>query len=171
MPSGSISKTFFGTLTALTMEEEFGNILSSKIGPLLSEAGKTWDFVSIENALDMSTGHYRFTGHGIDERTVSNVFNLAETHSTKILTALNSFRRRTTPGRRWIYHSTDTYIVGVALRMLLQKWTQNDDLVNYMNTKVFGPLQLSQMAQHSIRVTYDDYKQPYTTTGMFLTRK
>ena len=169
VPSGSIAKTYFTTVVALTLEQEFGNVMTAKIGDLVEEAGSSWNSVSIENVLDMSTGHYRFTSHGVDDFTTSKVFNIAEIHSTKMLTAINSYRKRATPGDRWVYHTSDTYIAGVALRNIFQTLTGSDDLLSYMNLKVFGPLGLSKAAQHSIRVTYDDVKQPFSTTGMFFT--
>lgn len=169
VPSGSIAKTFFALIAALTLEQEFGNVMSAKIGTLIDEAATSWNSVSIEDALDMATGHYRFVSHGLDDATTSKVFDIAETHSTKLLTALNSYRRRSSPGERWVYHTTDIYIAGVALRNLFTSLTGSDNILLYLDLKVFQPLELSSIVRNSIRTTYDDIQQPLSTTGMFLT--
>lgn len=117
----------------------------------------------------MTTGFYFFSSYGRDDNTFGQAFDIVEDHQSKIDVSLKTYPRKRFPGNTWVYHSSDVYIVGTMLRIILKQNTGSNDLVGYINDRVFKPLGLSSIAQGSIRTTYDDKKQPYATTGMFLT--
>lgn len=155
-------------LAALSMEHEFGDVMNADVGSILSAAPSTWSNVKIKHVLDLATGHYRFVRHGLDDSTFGLRFLTEDTHANKLDVAFQ-YRRRTNPGKTWVYHHSDPYIMGSALQQHLQSVTGDGDLIAYLNKRIFGPLGVSKLAQKSIRTTYDSFKQPYTTEGMFFT--
>ena len=167
--SRSIAKTLFTGLLALALEEEYGSVISAKISDLVSDADESWDGVTIGDALDMSTGRYLFERQFIDERAHSCDFYKTNTHPEKLDISLTCYERRTEPGEHLIYHLTDTYVAITAMRSFLEKLGEDDDLIEYYNSRILRPLGVSKVTQESIATTTDEFKQPIGSLGLLLT--
>ena len=173
--STSLATTFFASLIAFTMEQEFGNIMSKDIGSILNDIPESWNDVTIQNLLDMATGHFRFSQAERDESRYSDDFENAQDHLTKLDQALKTYKRSTKPGTIFVYHSSDTYILGWALRVLLAFCTANKvegvemNFLSYFDSKILIPLRISAMTRRSIRNTNDSFLQPYSSSGLFFT--
>ena len=174
VPSGSFTKTFFAMIIAFAMEEEFGDIMIQPIGSILDDIPYTWKDVSIGNVLDMASGHYRFSENRRDDTQNSDAYDEASDHLTKLELSIETYDRNARPGTKFVYHTSDAYIAGWALRILyaLRMTESKSPIMNflsYYHSKICHPLNISEMAQHSIRTTWDSYAQPYSSTGMFFT--
>jgi len=175
IPAGPLAQTFFVMILALTMEQEFGSTISKSLGSILGHVSDSWDNVLIGNLLDMATGHFLFTEEGRDDKENQEEFISASDHDTKLSVAFNSYEQNAHPGTKWVYHGTDTYIVGWALRVLLAKHGAKAlkevemNFMSYYDSKVLIPLLVSSTMRRSIRTTKDSFLQPISTSGMFLT--
>jgi hypothetical protein len=130
-----------------------------------------WRDISFSNALDMATGRYRTPADQIDENALtSSRFFLSTTHAEKIEIACNLYPRRETPGRRWVYHTTDTYVLGAAMAAYWREahGAHADFFNDVLVEGVFAPLRLS-TAIRATRRTADAERQPFTGWGLTLT--
>jgi len=60
----------------------------------------------------MSTGNYESVEHGLDEgATHTERLFYANSHREKIDYACNYYRREVSPGNRFNYHTSDTYVL------------------------------------------------------------
>jgi len=118
LPSYSTAKSIFAGVALMRMEKLYPGIAARSISSLVPEcSAKQWADVSVENALDMATGRYKKARPNADEGSKPNVAFLDDdTHGTKIDFACNHFKRRADPGTKWVYHTSDTYLVGTALQ-------------------------------------------------------
>jgi hypothetical protein len=128
--------------------------------------------VSFGHALDMATGRYESTEREVDENTmVAERFFYASTHAEKIRIACTRFARREPPGRRWVYHTSDTYVLG---RAMAEFWRARhgpgaDFFADVIVEGLWRPLQLSPTAAVTRR-TADAAAQPFTGWGLTLLR-
>src|SRR3546814_7593388 len=52
--------------------------------------------------------------------THTNGLFLTETHAEKIDYSCTNYSRKAAPGSRWVYHTSDTYILGTAMNARLK---------------------------------------------------
>jgi hypothetical protein len=171
VPSYSLAKTIVGALALMRLELLHPGAMQQPIAAHVAECAN-WQSVSFENALDMATGRYRSTETEADENAmVDERFFIAATNAEKLQIACTAFARRQPPGQRWVYHTTDTYVLGVAIG---DYWRHlhgadadffNDILVDGL----YAPLRLSPTIRETRR-TYDQARQPFTGWGLTLMR-
>tara|TARA_R110002049_G_scaffold54869_25_gene152438 strand:+ start:4168 stop:6288 length:2121 start_codon:yes stop_codon:yes gene_type:complete len=169
LPSYSTAKSLFGGLALMRLEALLPGARNRIISDLVDECSeKDWGNVSIENALDMATGHYRSTKLEADEALPEHVdFLYAPKHRDKIRFACNFFPVRSQPGTVFAYHSSDTYLAGTAMRALLSRHTGHavDIYSELIAMPLWQPLRLSAVAMTS-RTTYDTTAQALTGWGL-----
>ncbi len=174
LPSYSLAKSVmagFALMRAELLHPGARRALVTDYVPECRAAGG-WDGVTFEQLLDMATGRYDSPKDQADEdaRNTSRFF-LAPTHAEKIQVACTRYPRKEPPGQRWVYHTTDTYILGAALAGWWRK-TQGADADFYRDLLVeplFQRLGLSPEIATSRR-TQDAVAQPYTGWGLVLRR-
>ena len=130
LPSYSLAKSIAGSLTLSLIENEFGPIENLLVNDLVEECSqRKWKGVSLNDLSDMATGQYINATHDRDESGASStqfIFNLL-THKDKLNKACKAFPRKTKPGRKFVYHTSDTYILGTAMNNFLMLNTNYDD--------------------------------------------
>ena len=121
-----------------------------------------WSDVNVEQALDMATGNYHQRAGERDEDSapVLKDFFLKYTHMAKIEHACGHYPRKNMPGTRFAYHSSDTYVAGVAM----DNYTRGD-LFKKLVAEVYKPLLLSPAAYTTVR-TLQQPAQPFWSHGM-----
>lgn len=170
-PSYSLAKSLVGGLGLMRLELLHPGAMLAQISDHV-EACIDWRGVSFEHALDMTTGRYRSPADQADENgMIDNHFFSAPTHAEKIALACTLFPRREAAGRRWVYHTTDTYVLGAAMAGF---WRDHhgDDAEFFDDVLVQGvyePLHLSPTIR-ATRRTADAARQPFTGWGLTLTR-
>lgn len=169
LPSYSTAKSAFGGLALMRMEKLFPGVKDEKIADYIPACKKSgqWQEVTFLDALNMTTGNYATDKYMADEdgAQMMRFFN-ALTHKDKIDIACTSFRRKATPGSKWVYHTTDTYILGTALQNYLQQKQEGVDIYrDILADGVWKKMGLSPLMQHSRR-TYDKSAQPFTGYGL-----
>ena len=170
LPSYSLAKSLAGTFGIALIENEHDKISDLMVEDLVKECkGRKWRDVTVEDLSDMATGNFFSSIFDIDEaglKQLSFIFN-APTDDKKIELACNAYPRKSKPGTRFVYHTSDTYILGKALNSYLEKNTKIDDYYSDLLIPFFTDLKLSYAPSFTLK-TEGDVKQPYTGWGMYL---
>ena len=172
LPSYSLAKSIAGTFSLSLLESQYGSISNLYVSDLVPECyGRKWKNVTLNNLSDMSTGQYFNSTHDFDESSVasSEVIFMFEEHKDKIKKACSAFPKKTKPGTRFVYHTSDTYILGLALNNYLQSNSNRKDYFNDVLIPFLESNNLSQTSQ-SVLATNDNINQSYTGWGMFFLR-
>jgi hypothetical protein len=174
LPSYSLAKTIVAGLATLRLERLYPGTLRQQISAYVPECSDPlgWKSVTFGDALGMATGNFTDPTYDVDEGAPATIaFFLAEDHATKIHRACGQHERRATPGTKWVYHTTDTYILGSALsayvRERMGKAADFYDVV--LSRALWQPLELSPLMR-SIRRTRDGRQQPFTGWGLVFHR-
>lgn len=171
LPSYSTAKSIVAGFGLMLLESDYPGASAANISSLVPECGAGWDDVTIEHALDMTTGHFNSPDmHGDEDAAILSRFFLGD-HREKIETACNGFPRRAGPGTHLSYHTWDTYLAGVAMNNFLREHRGPaadyfDDLVI---AKLYRRLGLSRIAE-ATRRTYDEFRYPHSGYGLTLLR-
>ncbi|NOR37170.1 MAG: serine hydrolase, partial [Woeseiaceae bacterium] len=136
------------------------------------ECAEDWQGVTIEHALDMTTGHFGSSKLHADENssTTGRFFN-GDDHATKIDYACNEYPRQSDPGEHLVYHTWDTYLAGTAINSRLKSIAgpEADFYDDMLVERIWKPLGLSLLSQ-ATRRTYDEVAQPFTGFGLTFVR-
>lgn len=162
LPSYSVSKSTFGGIGLMAVEHSYTGAKNLPISTWVSGcSSSTWGDVTWEDALDMATGNYTSSGFEVDESSTAmlNGFFLTYTDSGKTSFSC-SWSRKATPGTLWVYHTSDTYLLGKAMDTYL-----GQDTYGVLVDTVYEPLGLSPTAYTSVR-TFDTPSQPMTGFGL-----
>ena len=142
LPSYSLAKSIYASLALDELEKNYPGIRKAKIIDHVPEcSNKKWKGVTFEHALDSAVGHYRNEKHPLDEALISERgFFTSLTHAEKIKLACGLFSKKDKPGKKFVYHSTDIYILGTALNNFIKSANSpNSDLYE----DIMKPLWLS----------------------------
>lgn len=171
LPAYSLTKTIGGSLGIAAYQKKYGSIVDTKINDLVSACSKNkWRDVTIENLSDMATGQYKSLVHYGDEDSLASVnfiFNKLS-HEEKVDFSCNNYPKKKNPGTTFVYHTSDTYLIGTSLNNLLSDKKENDFFDDLL-VPIFNHYNFSEKIKY-IRRTNDNRNQPYTGWGMFLQR-
>ncbi len=171
LPSYSLAKSVFAGVGYFIMTNrwpEFATIPVDELIPECDLEDRRWKDVTPAHLLNMTTGNYESTVFNADEDAVSMVtFFEAETHAGKVQFSCKAWPHKSEPGTQWAYHTTDTYLLGVAMNRYLKKklGPQSDIYDDIVYPQVFKQLGLSPVSRWTHR-TYDDVAQPFTGFGL-----
>ena len=116
----------------------------------------------------MITGNYDSQVVNVDDDAEKMLtFFVAETHDEKVRFSCEAWPRKAKPGTRWAYHTTDTYLLGVAMNNFLKRksGSQTDIYRDLLYPQLIKQLDLSPSLSWTQR-TYDKTAQPFTGYGM-----
>ncbi|MGI8599810.1 MAG: hypothetical protein ACR2KB_11215 [Chitinophagaceae bacterium] len=172
VPSYSTAKSISAGMGLMRMEKLYPGSRKMIVGDLIPScaSNSNWSDVTIENAVDMTTGNYKVLNPMVDEgaRHINRFFSSLD-HDGKIEYSCSIFPRKSTPGTQWIYHTSDTYIAGTAMNAHLRNLTGNpkaDYFTDLIVKDIFKPLGTSPTSQIQQR-TYDSAAQPFSGFGLF----
>lgn len=167
LPSYSTAKSIVGGVGLMRLEALYPGISAELIrdhAPACAP-GDVWAGVTLAHTADMATGIYGSTDFEADENAPSiQAFFEAPDHAAKVAYACGEHRRRTAPGRTFVYHTTDTYLLGVAMADILRDRTGGD-----LYADLIAPLWRSLTLSPTIletRRTADPVRQPFTGWGL-----
>ena len=169
LPSYSTAKSLFAGVAMMRLEKLYPGAAATNIAAVVPAcSGGQWADVTIEHAVDMATGNYQRRALMEDERSdAQEAFIFSDSHLQKIDFSCNHYRRKTPPGSRWIYHTSDTYVAGLAMAAVLKD--RVGDAADLYRTLLAEPiwqaLNLSPLLGRTKR-TYDDFAQPFTGYGL-----
>ncbi|WP_226703774.1 choice-of-anchor D domain-containing protein [Microbulbifer elongatus] len=174
VPSYSSAKSVFAGGTLMRLEQKYPGTFNQSIGSYISECNTNgnWNDVTFGNALDMGTGNYKLASYMSDEgASHTNDLFLPEDHTSKINYSCTEYPRKATPGTNWVYHTSDTYILGTAMNAYVKsiEGGSSDIFTDILIDEVLAPLGVSPTAEFTRR-TYDGVQQPFTGWGLMWLR-
>ena len=171
LPSYSTAKSVVAGFGLMLLEAQYPGAAQTVIADLVQECSDGWHDVTIEHALDMTTGHFELPDmHGDEDAAIASDFFLGD-HRDKIDTACKRFPRKADPGTHLSYHTWDTYLAGVAMTNFLRErhGPQADFFNDLLVNSIWEPLGLSRIAA-ATRRTYDEFRHPHAGFGLTLLR-
>jgi len=176
VPSFSTAKSIIAGLALMRMEKWYPGTKKLLISDYVPECRSKvdgnhnghWKNVTFENALDMVTGNYTSLKEMADEDSLAmgSGFFVPGSHAKKIDFSCHFHPRRSDPGATWVYHTSDTYVLGTALNNAFkEKRGSHVDLYTDLIWPLLEPLKLSPSVK-TVRRTYDSIAQPFTGYGM-----
>ncbi|TKB45390.1 serine hydrolase domain-containing protein [Thalassotalea mangrovi] len=172
LPSYSLAKSYFAAFALHAMAREIANLEQQLVSDWVNEcAGDEWRGVTLANLVNMNTGLYHSKVYMADEdaKATEALFFDATTHQSKITYACSGYSRKQRPGSQFIYHTSDTYILGTALARMYQQHiaSSKDWFADYVVPRIFRPIGLSP-SNWVTRRTQDALAQPFTGWGLTL---
>lgn len=167
LPSYSTAKSIFAGLALMRLEAMYPGVSRQAIATLVPECDlPKWRDVTIEDALDMATGNFDSARIMADEDAAPHeAFVFDDQHESKLAFACRHFPRKAEPGSQFVYHTSDTYLVGVALQRFLEQQEGGDVYDAVLLEPVWKMLGLSSQLDLTKR-TYDAAAQPFTGYGL-----
>lgn len=175
LPSYSMAKSIFASLVMMHLQHKYGDVFQQPINKWVKQCASeqnqaNWQGVTFAHLLGMTTGNYDSNIHGVDEGALhtAKFFSVA-TNDQKLAYACGQFSRQQTPGKAFVYHTSDTYLLGAGLQAYWQakKGKQADVFTDILLNKVFAQAKLSQVASETRR-SQDKAAQPFAGYGLFL---
>jgi CubicO group peptidase (beta-lactamase class C family) len=173
LPSYSLAKSLVAGLALMRLERLYPGAAVLEVADLVPECdGSAWRGVTLRHLLDMSSGHYLSAADQADEDSADLLpFFDAEDHATRLSFACGHYPRREGPGQRWVYHTSDTYLLGTALARAYRRQAgeEADFYRDLLVRDLFEPLHLNP-ALAETRRTSDRTAQPFSGYGLTLHR-
>jgi len=173
LPSFSTAKSAFAGIAFLRLGQKFGPQIAGlplqRYVPELRESAGAypgWETVTIEDVLDLASGHYGAESTYDDPLSE----HLADGSSaTAIARAELSLPRQAPPGSRFFYRSCETFLAVRAMQEYLRSRDARDaDLFDFIADEVFRPLHVGPGFFTSMR-TPDAERQAYGAMGLWWT--
>ena len=172
LPSYSLAKSLAGGLGLMRLEKLYPGAIDAYVADLVGAcSGNNWKGVQLKHLLNMTTGNYQSSKPHVDEGAAHYVpFFTSNTSADKTDFSCNHFKRKSSPGKKWVYHTSDTYLLGAAMNAFLTKNTGGPaDYYNDLLVPLWNELELSPLT-HSMRRTTGPRRQPLTGYGMVFYR-
>lgn len=174
VPSYSLAKSVFAGLGLMRLELLYPGAAEARIATYVPECASqpAWQEVTFLQALDMTTGAYDSGAYEVDEDADHLALLMQPLdHLHKIRYGCGYFKRKASPGTRWVYHTADTYVLGTAMQAFLRQKTgaSADTYADLIVAPLWEPLGLSATSRITRR-TYDVTAQPFTGWGLTFVR-
>ena len=172
LPSYSTAKSVVGALALMRLQALTQAAKDQPVRDWVKAAacqGPAWHGVSFADLLDMATGNYASALFEADEDAPSTEgLFLPLDHAHKLAFACGFYPHRVAPGALWVYHTSDTYLLGSALQAYFRSLpgrSGQDFYRDLLVAEIFRPLRLSPVLAVTRR-TYDAAAQPFTGWGL-----
>ena len=145
--SYSTAKSAFVSMALMRLAQKYGtnvaDLLIKDYVPEYATSAGDWEQVTFNNTLDMATGNYESAGFMVDDESDKmGIFFGAQPYSERIKAAFNA-PHRVDPGMRWVYRTSDTFILTRAMQNYLQTQQGSDaDIYQFVVDEVYRPLGL-----------------------------
>jgi len=170
LPSYSVAKSVAGAIGLMRLENKYAGTQNSLMikAEVAKCSGSQWSNVTMLNTLDMATGNYTSLGYEVDEGSAAalNNFFLVDTYSAKATHAC-SYTRKVTPGTKWVYHTSDSFLLGTAINTVYKYWagSTKDYYTDMLVEDLWKPLGMSPATYTTAR-TIDSVAYPFTGYGL-----
>lgn len=175
-PSYSTAKTAEAALALMAVAQRHPGVQNTTVNEFAPVPGceaQSWSGVTFRDLLDMTTGHYDSTAYMADEDAPKvQGFFYVTTEQKKASFSCGAYPRRAAPSTTWVYHTSDTFLLGDELNRYLRSLPGEEHADVFRDVVVAGiykPLALSATAQ-ATRRTADTAAQPFFGYGLQFTR-
>lgn len=153
----SFTKTMHGFMVVAALEKQYPGFKNTLIKDLVPECSDNrWDGVTVEHALDMTTGNYQSAGFEVDESSAEIIDNyfIPTTRAQRAEFACNGWPQQVTPGTYSVYHTTDTELVGyAAAKFVNNKLGGTSEAFNDILVPLYDAIGLSHYIRGTQRTT------------------
>lgn len=174
LPSYSLAKSIEASVALMRLEELYPDTHKLAVIDYAPSACQRpeWSGVDFDNLLDMSTGNYDSPAYMIDENSAKTALQFFSplSYTDKINFSCTAYPHQVQPGTRWVYHTSDTFLLGAVLNRYLHSLpgrTKQDIFRNIVVSDIYAPLGLSATVRTTMR-TYDALAQPFFGMGLTL---
>jgi len=161
--SYSTAKSAFVSLALMRLTQKYsadvGDLLIRDYVPEYAASPGDWEQVTFNNTLDMASGNYVSAGYMVDDESdMMGVFFNAQPYAERIKEAFTA-PHQVDPGTRWVYRTSDTFILTRAMQNYLQtQQGSNADIYQFVVDEIYRPLGLGPGAFTSMRTSDDDWQ-------------
>jgi CubicO group peptidase (beta-lactamase class C family) len=154
--SYSTAKSAFVSVALMRLAQKYGpevtNLLIKDYVPKYAVSPGDWEIVTFNHALDMSTGNYVSSGFMTDDNSEKmGEFFAAQPYAERIKAAFAA-PHMAEPGTRWVYRTSDTFILTRSLHNYLQTQEGSDaDIFEFVVDEIYRPLGLGPGAFSTMR--------------------
>jgi hypothetical protein len=175
LPSYSIAKSVFAGVALMRLGELYGpRVYDLLIKDFIPEhdMGGRWDATTLNHASDMATGNYNSDAYEADENSPAmDRFIVDESYEAKLAASFAFQQRYATPGTKWVYQSSATFLVTQAMNAFLkQRRGKGADIFDLVRDDVFRPLHVSVGGLTTIRTDNSPTGAPTGYYGMFFSK-
>jgi hypothetical protein len=171
--SYSIAKSAFVSAALMRLAQKYdpgvADLLIKDYVPESAASPGDWSRVTFNHTLDMATGNYRSAERMADEdsATMGRYFS-AQPYAERIALAFD-WPHSAEPGTRWVYRTSDTFILTRAMHNYLQGQQGPDaDIYQFVLDEVYRPLQIGPGAFTTMRTADDNWQgQPEGGYGLW----
>jgi len=161
--SYSTAKSAFVSLALMRLAQQYGKevtdlLIKDYVSEYAASSGD-WENVTFNHVIDMSSGNYLSSGYMTDEdgEKMGEFFN-AQPYAARI-TAAFAWPHAVEPGTRWVYRTSDTFILTRALHNYLQTQLGSDaDIFQFIVEEVYCPLGLGPGAYTTMRTADNNWQ-------------
>ncbi|SDD21687.1 serine hydrolase domain-containing protein [Kordiimonas lacus] len=172
LPSYSVAKSLAAGIGLMRLEKLYQGLKDGALQRFVPQCtGSQWQDVTLEHLADMTTGNYISAEAHEDEGSTGYLpFFLAEISADKTDFSCRYFPRKSQPGERWVYHTSDTYLLGVAMNGFLKsRHGGGADYYRDLVAPLWRALHLGPLSQE-IRRTSGANPEPFSGYGMLFYR-
>ena len=178
LPSYSIAKSVFAGVALMRLGQLYGaGVYNEKIKDYISQhpSAGTWDTTTFGNTSDMATGYYNSGDYEADENSLTMAkFLVDEALSAKILDAFAFKKHYTTPGSKWVYQSSSTFLLTQAMNTYWREHKTADvaagadqDIFEMVRDEIYKPLHFGAGSLTTIRTDDSPAGAPSGYYGLF----
>ena len=166
LPSYSLAKSMIGGIGLMRLEKLYPGTQHRLVKDLIP-ACSDWGNVTLSNLLNTNTGRYLSADpHRDEDRHIGELLaKLTAESKTKL--ACNLYKAKADPGEKWVYHTSDTWLLGVAMQTL---WQQKKGPTADFYTDLISPLWHDLGLSPVISSPHRQDGQPLTGLGMSFLR-
>lgn len=170
LPSYSLAKSVVAGLGYMLLTRKWPEFAAMKVEDLVPECAlddQRWQGVTMNHLVNMRTGLYQSAEFDSDENNAAmDDFFLALSHRQKVRFSCETWPKKAAAGKKAVYHTTDTYLLGVAMSNFLKaKRGRYSDIYTFVYDHAFRDLGLSPLGRWTQR-TYDERAQAFTGYGL-----
>lgn len=161
--SYSTAKSAFVSVALMRLAQiydpEVVDLLIKDYVPEYAASPGDWQRVTFNHVVDMSTGNYSSADYMADEDgdTMGQFFGV-QSYAEHIALAFD-WPHAANPGTRWVYRTSDTFILTRALHNYLQSQQGSEaDIFQFVVDEVYRPLHLGPGAFTTLRTTDKDWQ-------------
>lgn len=166
LPSYSLAKSMIGALGLMRLEKLYPGTQHRRVKDLIPDCND-WGEVTLSHLLNTSTGRYGSALNHRDEEQHIGKLLAKPSAASKTKFACNLYKAKSEPGEKWVYHTSDTWLLGVAMQSL---WQQKKGPTADFYTDLINPIWHDLGLSPVIQSPHRQDGQPLTGLGLSFLR-